>query len=560
MVADNPPANCDEPLTASILLVDDRPANLLALEGVLAPLGHNLVLARSGEEALQQLLKQDFALILMDVQMPDLDGFQTVALIKKRERQKDIPVIFVTAIAKETEAIVRGYQYGAVDYITKPFDPEILKAKVSVLIALYLQAERIARQQRLLEEERQRLHAAQTRREMAEAAVRVKDEFLAMVSHELRAPLHAILGWADLLQSGRLTPERTRHALGTIQRNARLQTQLIDDLLDLSRIVRGKLRMKTERIRLADILDKAIDTVRPAAEAKGVTLTVELDRETDEGTGDPDRLQQVMWNLLNNAVKFTPPGGRVVTRLRRHLAGFEIEVEDNGAGIAPEELPLVFDRFWQSERVGARQSPAGLGLGLGLTIVRHLVELHGGQVAVESGGPGRGTRFLVRLPIRAVQVETTEVERGQATPPREREALQAAPSLRGLRVLVVDDEEDARDVLAHLLEHVGAETRVAASVDDALEVVEHEHVDVVLSDLGMPRRDGYALIRELCARPSHPPALALSAYATPEDAERACASGFDAHLAKPVDAARLVSAIARVAREHGQGAFSGPCP
>jgi len=538
----------EEPLTAAILLVDDRPANLLALEAVLEPLGHKLVLARSGEEALRQLLQQDFALILMDVQMPGLDGFQTVALIKKRERSRDIPVIFVTAIAREAQEIAKGYAYGAVDYMTKPFDTDILKAKVSCLVALYLQAERIVRQQTLLERQRQRVEREHAGRQAAETASRIKDEFLAMVSHELRAPLNAILGWADMLQSGHLDEDRTRHALVTIQRNARMQTQLIEDLLDVSRIVRGRLRLDLEPVHLVEIVQDAIDSVRPAADAAGVTLAGELDPSADEATGDPQRLRQVVWNLISNAVKFTPRGGHVAVSLQRVLPHVEIVVRDSGRGILPQDLPYLFERFWQGQKVGPNGTRAPGGLGLGLAIVKHLVELHGGHVDARSDGPDRGSTFRVQLPIRAVQVEAPEQPRRQTARP-EPGVLTAAPSLDGLRVLVVDDEEDARDLLTHVLEHFGAHALAASSATEALAAIAAQEFDVLLSDLGMPHQDGYQLIRTLREREAggHLPAIALSAYATVEDAERALKAGFDRHIAKPVDAARLVAQVASLA-------------
>jgi signal transduction histidine kinase len=384
------------PLAATILLVDDRPANLMALEAVLEPLGHKLVLARSGEEALQQILKQEFALILMDVQMPDLDGYQTVALIKKRERSKDIPVIFVSAVAKETEHISKGYEYGAVDYMTKPFDPDVLRAKVSVLVALYLQAERIVRQRDLLEAHRSRARTAQVAREAAETANRMKDEFLAMVSHELRGPLNAILGWASLLQEGGLDEARTRQALATIQQNVHAQSQMIEDLMDVSRIVRGKLHLRIAPVRVASILEAALDAVRPTANEKGVSLSVSLEADLDAMNGDAVRLQQVFWNILSNAIKFTERGGNVHVELRNDRGMVEVRFRDSGRGIDPSDLPRVFDRFWQNHR---QEEGTRKGLGLGLAIVRHLVELHGGQVRAESEGHGRGSTFVVNLPV-----------------------------------------------------------------------------------------------------------------------------------------------------------------
>jgi signal transduction histidine kinase len=378
----------------SILLVDDRPANLLALEGVLEPLGYRMVSATSGEEALKRLLTEDFALILMDVQMPGLDGFQTVAMIKQRRKSLHVPIIFVSAIAKEVEHISKGYAYGAVDYITKPFDPEVLKAKVSVLMALHVQAERIARQRELLAEKRHELKQRLAEREDAERANRVKDEFLAFVSHELRTPLAAIVGWTELLVSGTLDPVRTRKAIETIRRNAEMQTLLVEDLITVSQIVLGSLRLNRQPEALGMLLPHAVESIRPLAEAKGVQLEYRSSAERDECLVDRKRLHQIVCNLLSNAVKFTPAGGQVSVSLTEESEGVRIEVSDTGVGISADSLPHVFDRFWQDQRLAGTES----GLGLGLSIVRQLVELHGGSVKAASGGKDRGTTVSVLLP------------------------------------------------------------------------------------------------------------------------------------------------------------------
>jgi signal transduction histidine kinase len=385
---------------ASILLVDDIPANLLALEAVLEPLGHRLVRARSGEEALRHMMQEEFALVLMDVQMPDMDGFQTVALIKQRPKTVRIPIIFITAIAKEAKHISAGYEYGAVDYITKPFDADILRAKVSVLVSLHLQSERIVRQQALLAKRRRELEHTELQRSLAETHSRMKDEFLAVISHELRTPLNVIVGWTDLLVSGELDGERTRRALVTIQRNAKLQKQLVDDLLDAARLITGKLQLEPKEMMLSTIIEAAADSVQPEATAKGIEVRSGIVEECGKVTAevDPERMQQVFGNLLSNAVKFTSPGGAVDVSLRRCEGFAEVEVRDTGVGIEPTELPFIFDRFWQSARGQKHESAQGLGLGL--AIVRQLVELHGGTVAASSPGRGRGATFTVRLPLR----------------------------------------------------------------------------------------------------------------------------------------------------------------
>lgn len=380
----------------SMLLVDDRPANLIALEAVLEPLGYRMVQASSGEEALRHLLAEDFAVILMDVQMPGLDGFQTVAMIKQRKRTAHTPIIFVSAVSKEAQHISKGYEYGAVDYITKPFDPDILKAKVSVLMALHIQAEKIARQRELLAEKRHQLQRQVADRKAAEHANRMKDEFLAFVSHELRTPLNSIVGWTELLVSGKLDAARARRAIETIRRNAQMQSLLVEDLIAVSQVVLGNLRLHNEPVALRSVVEGAIETLRPTADARGVRLESRLDAVDDACMGDPKRLHQVFANLLSNAVKFTGAGGLVVARLSHFSGGLQVDVEDTGVGIRRETLPLIFDRFWQDRSHAGSEG----GLGLGLTIVRQLVEMHGGTVAARSPGEGQGSTLTVRLPCR----------------------------------------------------------------------------------------------------------------------------------------------------------------
>ncbi len=390
----------------SILIVDDRDANLLALEAVLGPLGYRMVRATSGEEALACTSREDFAVILMDVQMPGMDGFQTVAMIKERKRGVHVPIIFVSALSNEAHHISKGYAYGAVDYLTKPFDPDILRAKVSVLVALHMQAERIARQREMLVEKRHELKVQVADREAAERANRMKDEFLAFVSHELRTPLNAIVGWTEMLVSGELDAERARRAIETIRRNAQMQALLVEDLIAMSQVVLGGLRLRLEPTGLKAVIAAAVDSVRLTAEAKGVRLEAPLEAADDECAGDPKRLHQVFANLLANAVKFTPAGGRVTARVCAGADGPEVEIVDTGVGIRPEALPRIFDRFWQDKaRVGSEN-----GLGLGLAIVRQLVEMHGGTVSAESPGEGLGSTFTVRLPgarVRAALEATT---------------------------------------------------------------------------------------------------------------------------------------------------------
>jgi PAS domain S-box-containing protein len=834
-------------ILTNILLVDDRPANLFALEAILEPLGQNLVKAYSGEEALRMILKNDFSVILLDVQMPVLDGFETARLIKERERSRHIPIIFLTAISKEEQFVFKGYTVGAVDYIAKPFDPDILRSKVSVFVDLYRKTEQIRRQTELLQlserRERERevaelkragerrykqlaesmpqivwtaspdgtftyfnerwfdftgltpketlargwkrvlhpddysafrdawaravaagsdlegmyrfrraadaafrwhlvravplrdesgdvgswigtstdiddrkrgeealqllaeasrlltstldfrrslasvaeltvpaladwcvfevveddgsvrrlasIHSdshmaeqlrtmaqrfafdpeaeispervldtgravclpevtddhlaalagseahlvalrdlgirsfmcvplvargralgtmtfvtaesnrrlrdadltlaediahrsalaidnaqlyelAQRERERLAEANRAKDEFLAIVSHELRTPLNSMLGWIQLLRTGKLDEAMFARAIETIERNAKSQAQLINDLLDVSRIITGKLTLKIRAIDPGAVVRSAIESLRPALKAKTLDLATAIDPDVDEMAADPDRLQQVVWNLLSNAIKFTPAGGRIDVAVRRDDSNVVVSVADTGMGIESAFLPYVFDRFRQADASSTRTYG---GLGLGLSIVRHLVELHGGSVFVESDGEGKGATFSVVLPIVAPQREPA------GAPPhagRRRDGNDER-ALEGLKILLVEDEEDGREVLKLSLDRLGAATSAVGTAAEALELLERAVPDVILSDIGLPGESGYDLIKAIRARgPSRGgsvPAVAITAYASDKDRDRALGAGFQRHVAKPVDPGDLVAVI-----------------
>ncbi len=656
-----------------ILMVDDHAPNLVALDAILQPLGQELVKAHSGKEALRELLEGDFALILMDVQMPGMDGMETARLIKERTRNRHIPIIFLTAIAKDPSYIFRGYKEGAVDYMLKPFDPEILRAKAAVFVDLWRKGEMLRQQQAMLRaqelielerrnemrfrgltdsmpqcvwaaradgeiyycnrvwrdyagpeagisffdalpdeeivevktswrdavhsgrplEREQRLlrHDGQWRwhlarmvperderghiagwictatdidqhkrteqanqklllsekeaRAQAEVANRTKDEFLATVSHELRTPLNAILGWTRMLRTGAVEPRSMARVLETIERNARAQTQLVEDILDVSRIIAGKMRVNIQKTDLHLVARSALDAVRPAAEAKGLQLVCELEPDSAEFCGDPDRLQQVIWNLLANAIKFTPREGKVELRLRRVQSQLEICVEDNGMGIPADFLPHVFDRFRQADSSITRTQG---GLGLGLAIVRHLVEVHGGTVSAHSEGEGKGSRFVVRLPVRAVAPAPEPVL--DREPVLASDVLDPAEPdlLRAVEVLVLDDEADSRDLVTAVLVKAGARVRTAGSADEAIALLREQTPDVVLSDIGLPNEDGYAFIRRV--RETHPglPAAALTAYASIDDHRRALEAGFQAHVTKPIEPVDLTLLIASLVR------------
>ena len=381
-------------------------------------------------------------------------------------------------------------------------------------------------------------------------ANRAKDEFLATLSHELRTPLSSILGWVRLLRSGTLDPAGARRGLEVIERNTRTLAQLIEDLLDVSRIITGKLRLEVRPINLASVIVAAMEAVQTAADAKGIRLEASLDPSMSPITADPDRLQQVVWNLLTNAIKFTTTSGRVDVRLEPADSLARITVSDTGKGIRSELLPFVFDRFRQGETSVSRRHS---GLGLGLAIVRHIIELHGGIVRAESPGDGRGATFTVELPLIATSIGTVEAVAARRT--FDSEPIVRPAALRGLRVLVVDDEADARELMRMILRSSGADVMAAGSADEAFEQVEQWHPDILVSDIGLPGDDGYALIQRLRSREAERggsiPALALTAYARAEDKARALAAGFQVHLAKPLEPAEFVAAIANLVKKEG---------
>ena len=385
----------------------------------------------------------------------------------------------------------------------------------------------------------------------AEESSRLKEEFLATISHELRTPLSAILGWARMLRLGQLSPENSAKALDTIERNARAQSQLVDDLLDVSRIITGKLRMDVRPADPNSFIDAAVESVQPAADAKGVRVQKVIDTAAISIPGDPVRLQQVVWNLLSNAIKFTPRGGRVQIRSERVNSHLEIVVSDTGQGIASEFLPHVFDRFRQADQKTSRQHG---GMGLGLSIVRHLVEMHGGTVRANSDGEGKGATFTVMLPIAPLyQVDAS----GGRVHPGARDLLpphDSADRLDGLRILAVDDEPDTRELLKQGLEFLGAKVKVVSSAAEALDSLRGNVPDILISDIGMPGTDGYALIKQVRALPpdrgGKVPAIALTAYTRVEDRLQALRAGYDMHVPKPVELAELVAVAASVSRRN----------
>jgi signal transduction histidine kinase/CheY-like chemotaxis protein len=394
-----------------------------------------------------------------------------------------------------------------------------------------------------------------------EQASRAKDEFLATMGHELRTPLNAMLGWATMLKQDRRDQAKLERGLAVIERNAQAQTRLVSDLLDVSRIISGKLRLSLKWTQLATVIHAAADVVRPAADAKGVRLIVEVEPNLGPTMGDPDRLQQIVWNLLSNAVRFTPTGGRVMLSAEGNGSNMTVRVQDTGAGIPAAHLPHIFERFRQVDSTTTR---AHSGLGLGLAIVRHLAEAHGGGVVADSAGPGLGATFTVTLPIRAVdtsdsnsaepETEAAE-EMGAAETAAEAEAADVGSQekrlpLRKIRALVVEDDEDSLDLIRVVLEGAGAEVVVARSAQAALERARGK-LDVIIGDISMPEMDGYSLMRSLrmLASTAKVPAIALTAYARLEDAERALAAGYQQHISKPVESTALITTVQRVIQE-----------
>ncbi|HEV2883335.1 MAG TPA: response regulator [Pyrinomonadaceae bacterium] len=724
----------------NILMVDDSPTNLLALQSIISGPGRNLVSAASGDDALRYLLDNEVAVILMDVYMPGLDGLETAELIRGRDRSRDIPIIFLTADSTGGRHLSRGYSLGAVDYIVKPVEPDILRSKVAVFVELFKKTQETKRQAQLLQEKNLELenanlarltmlldlgqelasehdparvlenfcasareiveaqeaavgvlnpdgqtlryffrcapeddkaasangvprvarravkyltsqrrplrlsdtdellqngksdsvhsflgapilsaskisgwlyllnklnaddfseaderlaatlatqvaiaydnamlysdaqqHASELQMEIAERKQaeeeraqllireqaaraeaeqvnRTKDEFLATLSHELRTPLTAILGWSHLVRSGKLEEEQMTRAIETIERNARSQSQLIDDLLDVSRIITGKLKIEPRPVDLCTVIQGAVDAVRPSLEAKSIKLVTDIDPAGCSVSGDANRLQQIFWNLFSNAVKFTPEGGEVRVGVEVKESRARISVTDSGVGISPDFLPYIFDRFRQAD--GSTTRVHG-GLGLGLSIVKHLVQLHKGSIEVESEGQEKGSRFTIELPLASAEIPVGLQTNGASGAHAE---LPAGYSqvLEGLRILVVDDEADSRDLVRAILSDCGSDVKCCESAKEALACYREWKPDLLISDIGMPAEDGYDLIKKLrkirSKKAKELPAVALTAYASKEDRARALAAGFQMHVPKPIEPEVLVMAIASAMR------------
>ncbi|MBV9912208.1 MAG: response regulator [Sinobacteraceae bacterium] len=522
---------------ARILIVDDLPEKLLVYTTLLSDIDAEIVQAHSGTEALKQVLECSFAVILLDVNMPDIDGLETATLIRGHRNGRNTPIIFITAYADEVQT-ARAYALCAVDYILTPVVAPILRTKVKVFVELSETHAALALANQELES-RVRERTAEL-----ENLSRLKDEFLATMSHELRTPLNAIFGWVTLLRTRRLDEATQERALETIERNARAQKRLIEDLLDVSRIVSGKVALEMSVVDLRRVVQAALETMQPAAQAKGIKILPLFDTAAGSVRGDFARLQQIVCNLLSNAIKFTASGGHVEVCLARRNDQAEISVTDSGQGIKAEFLPLVFDRFRQEDGSISRRHG---GLGLGLAIVRHLVELHAGSVEAHSAGEGKGARFVVRLPARPAGARTADEI--TATPV-------TSSMLNGIRVLVVDDDASARELVVNMLQGYGAEATTAADGQSALARLFEERPHVLIADLGMPGMDGYALIEQVRALDpdlgGHTPAIAVTGYASTLDRLRALQAGYQNHVAKPVEAEELAIVIASLTGRNAQ--------
>ncbi|WP_414752990.1 ATP-binding protein [Anabaena sp. CCY 9910] len=493
-------------------------------------------------------------------------GWRTEEVIGKHFQ--DLHMVYeedMTAVAEASNRLLSGQEAQIIQYnrnYTKDsrviycewYNSSITNEAGSVTSVLSLvldvteriQAEKALRQSELMviEERAQALERERAARIELERASRMKDEFLAIVSHELRSPLNGILGWSRLLRTRKLSPEKIEQALESIERNAQAQTQLIEDLLDISRIIRGNIRLLVRPMKLIPVIQAALDTVRPIANTKSIQIISRLSFDIGLVSADPERLQQVIWNLLSNAVKFTPEGGRVEICLEQVETNVQIQVTDTGKGISPEFLPYVFDRFRQADATTTRNQG---GLGLGLAIVRNLVELHNGTVSVASPGEGQGATFTVQLPLLPSYSTVTPEE-----PLLQRQtAWDAKVQIRGLKILAVDDEPDTREFLKTALEQYGAIVTTAASTSEALKLLQLVKPDVLLSDIGMPNEDGYALIRQIRALSSEQggnvPAAALTAYTRQSDRLLALTAGFQIHISKPIEPIQLLKIVATLA-------------
>jgi signal transduction histidine kinase len=567
----------------NVLLVDDQPARLLTYETVLSELGLNLVRAGSGLEALEKLMKDEFAVVLLDVSMPDMDGFEAATLIHQHPRFERTPIIFVTGVHVSELDRLKGYKVGAVDYVSIPVVPEILRSKVAVLVELFTKRRQLQELNRNLAQANQRLAEANTtlqaektrelemlnrvlqranqeleaanRSLQTEVAERVrielalkeadrhKDEFLAMLAHELRNPLAPIHNAVQLMHRQSFTDPQLAWSRDVIARQLAHLTRLVDDLLDVSRITRGKINLNKEVIELETLMTRTVETVQPLIDERGHTLTVDVPKGMLAVLGDPTRLVQAIGNLLSNAAKYTERGGRITLAAHESDTELVIRVCDNGIGIPADLIPMIFNLFTQLDRTSG---PAQSGLGIGLALVQRLVEMHGGSVTARSDGLGSGSEFVIRLPLFIRE----RIESGQ--PIQQLSALEQSMTNADLatrtqrRILVADDNNDALESLATLLQLSGHEVYTAANGAVALESAEQHRPEVALLDIGMPKLDGYEVARRIRAQPwgQRITLVALTGWGQDSDRKRSQEAGFDSHLVKPLDLDKLTELLA----------------
>jgi signal transduction histidine kinase len=525
------PARIDR---VDILLVDDQPSKLLTYEAILAGLGENLIKATSATEALQCLLTRDIAVVLVDVCMPDLDGYELAGMIRQHPRFQKTSIIFVSAILLTDLDRLRGYECGAVDYVPVPVVPEILRAKVGVFAELYRKTRALESLNTALES---RVAERTAELEATTAALKQadqrKDEFLAMLAHELRNPLAPIRTAVQLLRLKELAePDRT-YARDVIERQIEQLVNLIDDLLDVSRITRDMITLEREPVLVGAIVARAVETARPAIDNRRHELAIELPEELLTVDADKTRLVQVVSNILHNAAKFTEPGGRIRLRVGREGAQAVLSVADNGCGVPAEFLPTMFDLFTQAHGKLAREHG---GLGIGLALARRITEMHGGTVTAQSDGPGRGTEITVRLPLASAMTATNGA--AAADPPM-------LPAMPQRRILIADDNRDAANALSMRLRMAGHEVRVVHDGVEALAVADAFLPELVLLDLGMPRMDGYEAARRMRDRPwrRRSTLIAVTGWGQQDDRDRSTAAGFDRHLVKPIGETDLLGVL-----------------
>jgi signal transduction histidine kinase len=559
----------------NILLVDDQPARLLTYQSILSELGQNLVLAHSGREALDKLMHDEFAVVLLDVSMPDMDGFETAELIHAHPRFEKTPIIFVTGIHVSELDRLRGYKAGAVDYVAIPVVPEILRSKVAVLVELYckrhelrqlnrilanankqlaeanvtLQAEKTRELESLnatlqranaeLERTNRSLQKEVAERARAEGALheadRNKDEFLAMLAHELRNPLAPIRNALQLMRM-KTSESQQQWAQEVIHRQLAYLTRLVDDLLDVSRITRGRITLAREPLDVATLINRAVETIEPLLQEREHKLTLQIPPDPLRVDGDSTRLTQALGNVLGNAAKYTERGGRIDLLCTRQGTDVEIRIRDNGIGIPGDLLPRIFDLFTQLDR---RSDHALTGLGIGLALVRRLVEMHGGSIVAFSDGAGTGSEFVIRLPLLGEEVLYAE-DKGDAQD-------EDAPSVPR-RILLADDNVDALESLATVLRLRGHEVFSAPNGALALETAARHMPEVALLDIGMPLLDGYEVARRIRAEEwgKGVTLVALTGWGQESDRRRSQEAGFDTHLVKPLDLDQLTALLARL--------------